>query len=76
MGDFEVKSTEAYSTGKDRWVKILSPRRRILLQITWVIVEGPIFTTGLEGASILNHLGVEEVEMFMWDHVFHDDEAI
>jgi hypothetical protein len=62
-------------TGVDGGVEPLRGHGRVLLDVSFVVVEGAVLK-GLQVVGVLDHFGVEFVEGAVGDHVFEDDEAV
>jgi hypothetical protein len=63
-------------TSKDRGLEILSNRRSILLQVPLVIIERTFLFHSLQFSRILDHFGVEMVDVGVWDYILDYDEAV
>jgi hypothetical protein len=60
LASFEV-TLRGGATCEDGWVEVFGIRRRILLKIADVVVEGALIAAGLKSASVFYHPGVEVV---------------
>lgn len=49
------------ATAKDRGVEVFGPWRGVLLEVSFVVVEGAVLAPFLQGLRVSNHLGVEVV---------------
>jgi hypothetical protein len=68
-------TSDRLRTGVDSGVEPLSGHGRVLLDVSFVVVEGAVFK-GLQVVGVLHHFGVEFGEGAVGDHVFEDDEAV
>jgi hypothetical protein len=60
-----------------RYVRDLSSAGKLVeLTVAHVVVERHVFAAGLQGTSVLDHLCVESVEVFMRDGVFDHDQSV
>jgi hypothetical protein len=60
-------------TREDGREEVLGHRRGILLDVSLVVVEGPVVAASLKRLGILHHLVVQQIEVFMGNDVFDDD---
>lgn len=61
---------------EDALAEELFDRRRVLLDVADVVVEGGVLAAGLEGAGVGYHAGIKVVEVGVRDGVGDDDEAV
>lgn len=57
-------------------MEVLGPWGSILLKVSLVVVEGAVFASRLQKRGVLDHLGVEMVQILNRDGVLHHDDTI
>jgi len=72
----KASEREDVLTHEDRWEEVVFYWRSVLLEVALIVVEWTIFAASLEGARIFDHLGVEVVDLFMWDDIVDHDQSV